>query len=99
MKDLDKMKELEIASVVAVRDLLGHVPNVEVGSADYRQELGRNYQIDGRICLSHGDVSYALIIEVKSNGCRSQIDESGGTTIHRVDLIGDRDFGSIGCRE
>ena len=34
-----------------------------------------------------------------SNGCRSQIDESGGTTIHRVDLIGDRDFGSIGCRE
>ena len=24
---------------------------------------------------------------------------SGGTTIHRVDLIGDRDFGSIGCRE
>ncbi len=68
MKDLDKMKELEIASVVAVRDLLGHVPNVEVGSVDYRQELGRNYQIDGRICMSHGDVSYALIIEVKSNG-------------------------------
>ena len=35
----------------------------------------------------------------KTIGCRSQIDESGGTTIHRVDLIGDRDFGSIGCRE
>ena len=61
-------KMMEKRAVDAVRALLGNVPNVEFGPMDYGHDLGRNCQIDGRICLSHGDVDYALIIEVKSNG-------------------------------
>ena len=62
------MKTIEHTAVGAVRDLLGHVPNVEIASVGYQQEVGLDYRIDGRVCLNHGDVSFALIIEVKSNG-------------------------------
>ena len=64
MKPAETVKELEIvaAAVNDVRDLLGHVPNLEIGS------VGRDYQSDSRIALSRGGVSYALIVEVKGNG-------------------------------
>ncbi len=68
MKSAEIVKELEIAAANAVRDLLGHVPNVEIGSVDYEENVGRDYRIDLRIALSRGGVNYALIIEVKGNG-------------------------------
>ena len=62
MQSVETVKELDIMAVDAVRDLLGHVPNLEIGS------VGRDYPIDLRIVLSCGGVNYALIIEVKPNG-------------------------------
>ena len=37
--------------------------------------------------------------EVIATGCRSRTDESGGMTVDGIDLIGERNFASIGCRE
>ena len=65
MKSAEIVKSLETAN--AVRDLLGHVPNLKIGSVDYEEHIGRD-QIDLRIALSCGGVNYALIIEVKPNG-------------------------------
>ena len=67
MKSAKTVKELEIAATTAVRDLLGHVPNLEISSVDYEEHIGRD-QIDLRIALSLGGVNYALIVEVKPNG-------------------------------
>ena len=68
MKYTQTLKEPDIISGDAVRDLLGHVPDVEVGSIVYQQNVGREYGIDGWIDLTRGGVDYALIIEVKANG-------------------------------
>ena len=68
LKPARTMKELEIRAVDAVRDLLGHVPSVEVDSVEYEQRVGRPYGIDGLIGLSCPGGSYALVVEVKSNG-------------------------------
>lgn len=73
LKEINEANKLEKRAVHAVRALLGNVPNVEFGPVDYGHDVGRNYQIDGRICLSHGDVDYALIIEVKSNGAPQMV--------------------------
>ena len=68
MKSAEIVKELEITAANAARDLLGHVPNLEIGSVDYGKNVGHDYQSDLRIALSRGGVNYALIIEVKGNG-------------------------------
>ena len=62
MQSVETVKEPDIVAVDTVRDLLGHVPNLEIGS------VGRDYPIDLRIALSRDGVNYALIIEVKPNG-------------------------------
>ena len=64
MKSAETVKSLETTTttVDAVCDLLGHVPNLEIGSVEH------DYPIDLRIALSRGGVNYALIIEVKPNG-------------------------------
>ena len=67
MKSVEIVKNLDIVAVDAVRDLLGHVPNLEIGS------VGRDYPIDLRIAFSRGGVNYALIIEVKANGAPSVV--------------------------
>lgn len=67
MQSVETVKELDIVAVDAVRDLLGHVPNLEIGS------VGRDYPIDFRIAFSHDGVNYALIIEVKANGAPSVV--------------------------
>ena len=67
MKSDEIVKELEIAAANAVRDLIDYVPNLEIGSVDYEEHIGRD-QIDLRIALSRDGVNYALIIEVKPNG-------------------------------
>ena len=68
MKSAEIVKELEITAANAARDLLGHVPNLEIGSVDYGKNVGHDYQSDLRIALSRGGVNYALIVEVKGNG-------------------------------
>ena len=68
LKSSQTMKQLEIRAVDAVRDLLGHVPSVEVDSVDYESKVGCPYGIDGLIGLSCPGGSYALVVEVKSNG-------------------------------
>ena len=37
--------------------------------------------------------------ECQKEGCRSGTEESGGMTVDGLGLIGERDFGSIGCRQ
>ena len=68
MKSAETVKELEIMAVAAVCDLISHVPNLEISSVDYEENVGHDYQSDSRIALSRGGVSYALIVEVKGNG-------------------------------
>ena len=68
MKSVEKVKELEVEALDAVRDLLDKVPNLEIVSVDCERYVGHRYAIDGRISLSHGGVNYALFIEVKSKG-------------------------------
>ena len=68
LKPAHTMKELEIRAVDAVRDLLGHVPGVEVDSVEYERNVGRAYDVDGLIGLSCPDGNYALVVEVKVNG-------------------------------
>lgn len=67
MKSTETVKEIEITAANTIRDLLGHVPNLEISSVDYEEHIGHN-QIDLRIALSRDGVNYALIIEVKANG-------------------------------
>ena len=50
MKSAEIVKELEIAAANAVRDLIDYVPNLEIGSVDYEEHIGRD-QIDLRIAL------------------------------------------------
>ena len=69
------MKGLEVATkaVNAARDLLDHVPRLKVSSVRHEWLLGSNHRIDGWIEFEHSDDSYALIIEVKSNGAPSVV--------------------------
>ncbi len=68
MKIYNSVKDLDATAVKAARQLLHHVPRLEVSSVRFGQESGHDYPIDGRIEFEHGDDTYALIIEVKSNG-------------------------------
>ncbi len=71
MKTNTKGNELVTKAMNAVRDLLDHVPRLEVSSVQRERLLGSHQRIDGWIEFEHGDVAYALIIEVKSNGAPS----------------------------
>ena len=64
MKSAETVKSIDTttATVDAVRDLLGHVPNLEIGSVEH------DYPIDLRVALSRDGLNYALIIGVKENG-------------------------------
>ena len=68
MKIRRTLKKLNALVMEAVRELLGHVPTLEIGSIGYGEEIGRDYRVDARVGLSHGEIGYELIIEVKSNG-------------------------------
>ena len=61
-------KNLETTSVNAVRDLLDYVPHLAASSVRHDQRLGTGHPIDGCIEFERGDDTYALIVEVKSNG-------------------------------
>ena len=68
LKPSERVKELEIRAVDAVRDLLGDVPNVEVESVEYERKVARAYDVDGLIGLSYPGGSYAIVVEARSNG-------------------------------
>ena len=55
-------------AVDAIRDLLGRVPGVEIDSVEYESKVDRAFRVDGLIGLSYFGESYALVVEVKSNG-------------------------------
>ena len=86
MKIQKSVKDLQIAAVDAARDLLTHVPHLVASSVRHDQRLGSDYPIDGRIEFDHGDDTYALVIEVKSNGAprfvRSAVYELKGYLAH-----------------
>ena len=63
-----KVKELEVCAVDAVRDLLRDVPSVEVESVEYERIIGRDYGVDGLVGFAHHGGTYALVVEVRSNG-------------------------------
>ncbi len=67
MKSAEIVKEIVFAAANTIRDLLGHVPNLEIDSVDYEAHIGHD-PIDLRIALSRDGINYALIIEVKANG-------------------------------
>ena len=52
----------------AVRDLLGDVPSVAIESVECERKVGAACGVDGLIGLSYPGRSYALVVEVKSNG-------------------------------
>ena len=62
------LNNLEINAVDAVHDFVARVPNIEVSLVDRELTLGPDYRIDARIGFSHGEASYALIVEAKKNG-------------------------------
>ncbi|MDE2773275.1 MAG: type IV toxin-antitoxin system AbiEi family antitoxin [Gemmatimonadota bacterium] len=68
MKKPTSGKDLEITAVNLARDLLDHVLRLDASSVRHGQGLGSDDLIDGRIDFQHGDDTYALIIQVKSNG-------------------------------
>ena len=68
MKGYTSVNDLEITAVNAARDLLDHVPHLEASSVRHEQRLGSDRLIDGCIEFEHSGDTYALIIEVKSNG-------------------------------
>ncbi len=59
---------LDTKAIHAACDLLNHVPHLEVGTVRHERLLGSDYFIDGWIEFEHADDTYALIIEVKSDG-------------------------------
>ena len=68
MKHAKILKEQDFMASEAVRGLLAHIPNVEVGSAVYEENVGREHEIDLQLGFSHSGVDYELIIEVIADG-------------------------------
>ncbi len=68
MKHTKTLKEQDFIASEAVRDLLAHVPNMEIGSTVYEENVGREYGIDLQLGFSHSGVDYVLIIEVIADG-------------------------------
>ena len=69
MKYDQTLKYQENIAVEAVRNLLSHVPGLEIDSEhDFVESSGRDYGIDLQIGLSHADVNYVLIIKVIADG-------------------------------
>ncbi|MDE2926013.1 MAG: hypothetical protein OXT71_06410 [Acidobacteriota bacterium] len=86
LKNQKSVKDLQVAAVHAARDLLTHVPHLVTSSVQHEQWRGSDYPIDGRIEFDHGEDTYALVIEFKSNGAprfvRSAVYELKGYLAH-----------------
>ena len=54
--------------MAAVRDVLDHVPRMEIEAVEYERKVDAAYGIDGMIGFHCPGGDYALAVEVKSNG-------------------------------
>ena len=68
MKRRTSEKTLGLDAVHAIRDLLGHVPNLKAGSVRHEHLLGSGHLIDGHIEFEHGNNAYVLVVEIKRSG-------------------------------
>ena len=86
MKETISANELGTRAVNEVCDLLSHVPSLEVSLVRHEWLLGGDLRIDGWIEFEHDDTTFALVIEVKSNGAprfvRSSVYQLKGYLAH-----------------
>ena len=68
MKLHQKEKEVEVAGLAAVRDLLRCLPGVEIAPIDQIGQVGHHHQVDGLIRVDYSGVTRLLAVEVKSHG-------------------------------
>ena len=62
------VKELEQSAVDAVRALVDDVPSVEIEPVENDRTTDHSHEIDELIGLRYAGESYALVVEVKTNG-------------------------------
>ncbi len=67
------VKELEIRAVEAIRDLLGSVPSVDVEWVEHEPEIGNDHGVDELVGFACHGGTYALVVEVRSNGSASSV--------------------------
>ncbi len=68
LKKLNVVKDLETDAVDAAHRLVTDIPHLKLIYEAYPEHLPPNQPIDGRIDFEYGDDTFALIIQVKSNG-------------------------------
>lgn len=68
MKNIKSVKNHKTMAINTVHDLLSQVPGLKVVSEYHERLLGGDLRIDGWIEFEHDDATFALVIEVKSNG-------------------------------
>ena len=68
LKNSETVNALAIRAIEAVRDLLEQVPRVQVESVEYERKIGSDDRVDGLLTFARRGGSYALVVEVKSNG-------------------------------
>lgn len=68
MKKPNLVKDLETDAVDAAHRLISDIPHLSLIYEAHREHLPPNQAIDGRIDFKYGDDTFALIIQIKSNG-------------------------------
>ena len=68
MKLHQKEKEVEVAGLAAVRDLLRCLPGAEIALIDQIGRVGHHHQVDGLLRVDYSGVTRLLAVEVKSHG-------------------------------
>ena len=68
MKLHQKEKEVEVAGLAAVRDLLRCLPGAEIAPINQIRQVGHHHQVDGLIRVDYGGITRLLAVEVKSQG-------------------------------
>lgn len=69
MKTRNLVRDLEVAALDAVGDLLAHIPHLKAtSSVRHGHLLESGDPVDGRIEFEHSDDTYVVVIDVKRNG-------------------------------
>lgn len=86
MKMEERVKELEIEALEAIRALLDHIPILQVHSIKHENPFGPDRGYDAQIEVSNADKNYAIAVEIKPNGqprfVRSAIYRLRNYTVH-----------------
>ena len=61
-------KELEVAALAAVQDLLRCLPGAEIAAVAQTLQAGRDRQVDGLLRVHYGGAVRLLVVEVKAHG-------------------------------